>query len=347
MAVASARASHGKGFVMTTTMTTRSRMFIAAGWLIGSNLSAQALRLASSLVLTRLLLPDAFGLMAAVNTLYFGLVMFSDLGVWQSIVKTKHSPSLAFLGTAWTVQLVRSGILAFIVALIAAGLMLAQRWGWPPAGSIYADPRLPLLILVFVLSAGLQGAESMKIALVQRSMDLKPLARMEVLSQLGATLLTIALAITFRSIWALAIGTVFSSMLRTVLSHTLLHGPAIRPVWSIEHAAEILSFGRWIFVSSIIGFLAAHGEKLILAAFLSTTAFGVFSIASTLLAALIGLYSSVNGHVVFSSLSETLRANDPVKLRTMYRRVQQSADFLLGAMAGCLFSAGHWVVWFL
>ena len=54
----------------------RSRMLRAAGWLVGGNISSQALRLLSNLILTRLLLPEAFGLVAAVNTLYFALVMF-------------------------------------------------------------------------------------------------------------------------------------------------------------------------------------------------------------------------------------------------------------------------------
>ena len=63
-------------------------MLRAALWLLGSNLASQALRLASNLLLARWLAPEAFGLIAAVNTLYFGLVMFSDLGIWQSIVRS-------------------------------------------------------------------------------------------------------------------------------------------------------------------------------------------------------------------------------------------------------------------
>ena len=65
----------------------KARMLKAAGWVLGGNLGGQLIRLGSNLVLTRLLLPESFGLVAAVNTLYFGLVMLSDLGVWQSVVR--------------------------------------------------------------------------------------------------------------------------------------------------------------------------------------------------------------------------------------------------------------------
>ena len=45
------------------------RMLKAATWLVGGNISSQLLRLASSMILTRLLVPEAFGLVAAINTL--------------------------------------------------------------------------------------------------------------------------------------------------------------------------------------------------------------------------------------------------------------------------------------
>ncbi len=109
--------------------TLRARMLRAAGWLLGGNISSQALRLFSNLILTRLLVPEAFGLVAAVNTLYFALVMFSDLGVWQSVVKSERGTQARFLGTAWAVQLVRGALLCAVVLLIAAGFEWAGAQG--------------------------------------------------------------------------------------------------------------------------------------------------------------------------------------------------------------------------
>ena len=121
----------------------KSRMFKAAGWLIGSNVTGQLLRLIRNLILTRLLQPEAFGLVAAVNTLYFGLVMFSDLGVWQSVIRSEHSEDPRFLGTAWSVQLLRGTLLFFIVLAIALVLHLGAGFGWFESGTVYADPPLP------------------------------------------------------------------------------------------------------------------------------------------------------------------------------------------------------------
>ena len=323
----------------------RARMLRAAGWLVGGNVSSQALRLVSNLLLTRLLVPEAFGLVAAVNTLYFALVMFSDLGVWQSVVKSERGLEPRFLGTAWTVQLLRAVLLAAVVLLIALGLQLGAGTGVFAAGTVYADPRLPPMVALFAICAVLQGMESMKLACAQRDLQVAYLARLELLSQLSATAVTLGLAWATQSVWSLLVGTLVASGMKTALSHGYLPGPSSRPCWDHASAAEIIGFGKWIFLSSIIGFLAAHGEKLILGGMLSTASFGIFSIASTLLMALLGVYSAVNGHILFSALSEAERT-DAHQAARVTTRVQQLADVLLGAMAGGIFVAGHWVVYF-
>ena len=324
-----------------------SRMFAAAGWLIGSNVAGQLLRLTSNLILTRLLLPEAFGLVAAVNTMYFGLVMFSDLGVWQSVIRSEHADDPRFLGTAWSVQLLRGVLLFLIVMAIALALYVGARAGWFEAGTVYADTRLPPMMVVFGLTALIQGFESMNLAAAQRELLGSQLARLEVFAQISATLVTLSLAWLTRSVWSLLIGSVVSSVVRTLMSHFSLPGKMARPAWHPGFAKEIVGFGKWIFLSSIFGFLAANGEKLILGGSLSVTSFGIFSIASMLMAAFVGVYSSLNGHVIFSSLSLALKSGDSDNQKRVYARVQSLADLYLGVSAGLFLMAGQWAVWIL
>jgi O-antigen/teichoic acid export membrane protein len=321
----------------------RARMLRAAGWLLGGNISSQALRLLSNLILTRLLVPEAFGLVAAVNTLYFALVMFSDLGVWQSVVKSDRGTHARFLGTAWAVQLVRGVLLCAVVLLITAGFYWAGAQGFFAQGTVFADPRLAPMIAVFGVCALLQGLESMKLALAQRALQVAYLSRLEVASQLIATAVTLALAWVTSSVWSLLIGTLVASAARTALSHLYLPGNNARPCWDRDCAWEIIGFGKWIFLSSIIGFLAAHGEKLILGATLATASFGIFSIASTLMMAIMGVYGALNAHIIFSALSESFRTSEQATAQ-VYGRIQQLVDVFLGVMAGGIFMSGHWAV---
>ena len=65
------------------------------------------LRLGSNLILTRLLFPEAFGLMALVQVFMGGLQMFSDLGIQASIIQNSRGDDPDFLNTAWTIQVIR------------------------------------------------------------------------------------------------------------------------------------------------------------------------------------------------------------------------------------------------
>jgi O-antigen/teichoic acid export membrane protein len=124
----------------------------------------------------------------------------------------------------------------------------------------------------------------------------------------------------------------------------IIPGRRVMPCWDGESAREIIGFGKWIFVSSIIGFLAAHGEKLILGGTLGVVTFGVFSIASNLFSAVVSLVSALNGRIIFSGLSMVVREHDHAAMVRVYTRMQQLADLILGAASGVLLLAGHCVV---
>ena len=101
----------------------------------------QVLRFGSNLVLTRLLFPEAFGLMAIIQTVMIGLTMMSDIGIQPSIVQNKRGNEPIFLNTAWTIQVIQ-GLLIFLVVLVTA----------PFFAEFYHEPLLAHLLPVVGLS---------------------------------------------------------------------------------------------------------------------------------------------------------------------------------------------------
>lgn len=69
---------------------TRARALRSSAILVFGFGSSNILRLASNLVLARLLFPEAFGLMSLVYVFLIGLAMFSDLGLNLSIIQNKR-----------------------------------------------------------------------------------------------------------------------------------------------------------------------------------------------------------------------------------------------------------------
>ena len=139
----------------------------------------RGLSLLSSLIMTRLLAPEAFGLMAMVFTVHMLVNMISDIGIRQSIVRAKKGDDIAFLQVAWTVQVMRAALVALVVLAAAGGLMLlGPRLAAPE--SVYADPLLPGLVAASALIVLFRGLESVGVHLASRRMKqrrVKPASR--------------------------------------------------------------------------------------------------------------------------------------------------------------------------
>src|SRR4051794_30378113 len=130
-------------------------------WIIAGYGTSQVLRFGSNLVLAKLLFPQAFGLMAIVNGIMQGLVMLSDVGIGQSIIRHSRRDDPEFYNTAWTLQIVRGMFLTLL------GIALA----WP-LGHFYHEPFLTRFIAVVSLTTLISGFNSTKIFTANRDMQL-------------------------------------------------------------------------------------------------------------------------------------------------------------------------------
>ena len=71
-----------------------ARALRGSAWIMLGYCSGQGFRLISNLILTRLLFPEAFGLMALIMVFIVGLTMFSDVGIGPSISQSKRGDAL-------------------------------------------------------------------------------------------------------------------------------------------------------------------------------------------------------------------------------------------------------------
>src|ERR1700722_3775887 len=88
-----------------------SRALNATVWTIVQYGAAQGLRLVNSVILTRLLFPEAIGQMTLVTTLIVGITLLSDIGLAPSVIQSQRGDEPDFLNTAWTLQAIRGGAL--------------------------------------------------------------------------------------------------------------------------------------------------------------------------------------------------------------------------------------------
>ncbi|MBL9057749.1 MAG: oligosaccharide flippase family protein, partial [Rhodobacteraceae bacterium] len=113
----------------------------------GSYAVTQALRLGSNLILTRLLYPEAFGVMALVSVALVGLAMFSDMGVGPAISASPRGDERDFLDTAFTLNVARGAVLW--AATCALAWPMARFYEAPELFQLLPAAGLTLLIAGF------------------------------------------------------------------------------------------------------------------------------------------------------------------------------------------------------
>ena len=276
----------------------RQRAIRGSVWTVAGYGLQQVLRLLSNLVLARLLFPEAFGLMALVGAVMQGLTMFSDIGIGPAIIQGKRGSDRDFLNTAWTIQILRGLLLWLGTCLLA----------WP-AAAFYGEPMLVRLLSVAGLSALAAGFISTKLFTANRRLWLGRLSAIELLSQTIGILSMIALAIAMRSVWALVLGNLVVSVTKMAASHLLVPGPGNRLRWETEARGELLRFGRWILVSTVLAFWAMQADRLILGRLVTLEVLGVYSIALSLTMAVGRIFERLATSVLMPTLAQVARTS--------------------------------------
>jgi len=127
-------------------------------WTVVGHGGGQLIRLARSLILTRLLYPEAFGLMSLVAAIMYGLEMLSDTGVGPAITRDKRGEDPDFLNTGWTIQVIRGVLLWLISCLIA--LPVAHFYGLPELAQLIPAVGLTTVLGGFSSTAFHRGARA-------------------------------------------------------------------------------------------------------------------------------------------------------------------------------------------
>ncbi|PTM41473.1 O-antigen/teichoic acid export membrane protein [Bosea sp. 124] len=235
------------------------------GWTTILYFIAVGFRFVSSVILSRLLAPNIMGMMVIINTIRLGVELFSDIGIGQNIVQNKNGGRPTFYNTAWIIQIARGFFLSSILFLFARTFSEYYQ----------VDDHM---IQAASLSLALAGFMSTSIYLMQRHLKIVQLSVFELSQEVMASTIGIIAAIINPSIWSLIIAGVISTAIRVILTH-FLPGAGQMLIFSKKHAGEIFSFGKWIFLSSLLMFMSSNFDRLFLGQVAPLAMLGVYGIS--------------------------------------------------------------------
>ena len=314
----------------------------AVVWVVLGFGGAQVLRLLSSLILTRLLVPEVYGLMELVFAFIVALHLFSDFGLETAILQSRRGEEPGFLNTAWTVGVAR-GLVLYVVCAIGSG----------PVAAFYEEPELRNLLLVAGLTSIIDGFCATSLKTEIRRLNQKAVISLELASQVVTVGVQIAVAYVEPSAWAIVFGGIAGALVRLVGSHLFLD--ALRHRFFIDRTAldEIFNLGRWIFLSTACTFVGTQADRILIGKLVDLSSLGLYAIATRLSSAVMALQTKLIHNIVFPVLNREknkLEAGDEREnevLLTAFDAARFKLDFTFCFGCGLLLIGAPIVVDFL
>ena len=313
----------------------KSLVLKGSAWTVFGVAAGQVLRLGKSLILSRLLFPEAYGVMAIVWAVLYTLDLLSDVGVAPAIVRSAYGDRESFLNTAWTLKTIRGGLLFLISCAIAY-----------PVAHFYGQPDLAIFIPIAGLTTLIEGFCSTKIYSCQRNMVYGPTTILDISTEVIGLISTLTWAYLNPSVWALLGGAIIGRVFHVISSHIILPGPRNKFQWDREALHELIHFGKWIFLSSLVFLLYSQGDRMILGKYFDARLLGIYGVAILLSEAVTGVVTRLNDYVVYPALSRVVN-NDRARLQSVLYRARLGTDAAMLLPIAILMLIGNELVGFL
>jgi len=249
----------------------RFKLFNVKGDLFatGVQFSAQTgVKLISSLILTRILAPSAYGTIAILISAVSIFVLLSDIGFSVCIVRSTRGEEPSYLNTAWTMRIARAAVNATIMFMAA-----------PLIAELYHAPILTAPFRVISLWFVIDGLESTAFPLAIRRRNSRIYSYSELLGSFTSTIFTLVYCYFSRDFWGMLYGLLVNRSVVVIMSHRFYRELRPRIQWDWASAREIFQFTRVVMPSSMLTLFLNQFDKAIFLRLFDFRLLGIYSLA--------------------------------------------------------------------
>lgn len=259
-------------------------------------------------ILLRLLVPEAFGLMAMAMILLNTTNLFTDMGMRQVIVQTRHDIN-------------KVSQYAFVVVMLGSVLVnaLVILFAGPLADLFGAGEALVPIIIALSFVITIDGLWVVPDGLLRRNLHFKQLALSQFISDLIGSCVSIVFAYMGFGVWSLVIGSLTGKSLRGIILWVYARPWVwLRPQgWDREVAESMTRFGVPTMGSGILKYFATQWDTWFVGRALGVTAVSFYSRSFDLTTRISDLLSNtLFGQVLFPSYAKL--QDDKLRLTRVY-----------------------------
>lgn len=296
----------------------QNKVLNATKWSTITEIAAKLVSPVTNMILARILVPEAFGVVATVTMIISFADMLTDSGFQKYLIQHEfknddekyQNANVAF----WT----NFSISIFIwIIIILFREQLAALVGNPGLGNVIAIACLQLPLTSF---------SSIQMALYRRDFDFKTLFMVKMFLVLIPFFVTVPLAFLGLGYWALIIGSLAIQLSNAIIL-TVKSRWKPKFYYNKKVLFEMFSFSVWSLIEAISIWLTTWVDAFIIGSVLSQYYLGIYKTSTTMVNALMALITASTTPVLFSALSR-LQDNSN-RFSNMFLKFQRFVSFIV------------------
>lgn len=291
----------------------KQRTLAALKWSFLGQGIQQAVQVALTLILARLLVPEDFGLVGMITVLTGLAGAMRDLGLGSAIVQARELGD-ELLSTAFWVNILSGAVFCALVALAA-----------PALAAFFSAPPLQSLTLVISLDFLIGAPGVVHAALLQRDLDFRRITLVNTASVLLAGAAGVLAAVAGLGVWSLIIKTLAATATLTLL---LWRSHSWRPslVWRASSLRDVMSFGGPLVGLTALNHVTRNIDNLLIGRYIGAEGLGLYGRAYALMLYPAQNLSHAMSRVLFPSYAEI--EDDKLRTKRAFLRVARLVGLL-------------------
>ncbi|VBB39418.1 conserved membrane hypothetical protein [uncultured Spirochaetota bacterium] len=267
----------------------------ATKWSVITELVSKCISPITSIILARLLAPEAFGVFATIQMVITFAEVFVESGFQKYLIQhdfENDDNEKQYMSVAFWANLAIS--LLLWVLIIIFNPLIATLVGSPGKGKL-------LVIMGFTIPVyGIIGIQNCKL---KKDLDFKRFFYVRIASAIVPVVITIPLALLGLSYWALIVGNIVGVLVNSIV---LLILRSFTPMlyFSWNDLRTMMSFGIWTLLNGLAVWLTAWFDTFLISNFLNDYYLGLYKNSVSLITAIFAMVTSAIVPVLFSSLSK-------------------------------------------
>lgn len=309
------------------TQSLNQKVVKATKWSVVTEVISKLITPLTSMVLARLLTPEAFGVVTTITMIITFAEIFTDAGFQKYLVQHEfadeidrdESTNVAFWSNFLMSLLIWGGIAVFC----------------EPLATLVGNPGMGNVVVIACVAIPLASFSSIQMALYKRDLDFKTLFKVRIVGICIPLFVTIPCALLFRNYWALIIGILARDLANAVLL-TWYSNWKPRLYYSFKKLKEMISFTVWSLIEAISIWLTMYMDVFLVGTLLNQHYLGLYKTSTTVVGQMMHLITAATTPVLFSSLSRL--QNDEVEFRRLFFKFQKLVGILVIPLGMGIFS---------